>query len=78
MTAPTAAEMVAAIDTAILARVQGQAIESFGRGDHRFSHYSLEELRKLRDKYQAQVVAANNASTGGLSIATITPRGVSS
>ena len=48
----TAAEMLTAIDAAILARVQGTSVESAGQNGAQLKTMTLDELRLLRKEYE--------------------------
>ena len=62
MSSPTAAEMVAEIDNAILALIQGGATAEYQISSERWRGYSLVELRSLRDQYQADADRQNGSS----------------
>lgn len=58
---PTADEMLTAIDAAILAILNGNAVVSYAIGDRRVDHVSIADLRTLRRDY-----LAGKIPTGGL------------
>ena len=52
-----AQDIIDAIDTAILAKLNGGAVRSYGIGDRNLTHMSLKELRETRKEYEALVGA---------------------
>jgi len=52
-----AQDIIDAIDTAILAKLNGGAVRSYGIGDRNLTHMSLKELRETRKEYAALVSA---------------------
>ena len=55
--ATAAQDIIDAIDTAILAKLAGGAVRSYGIGDRNLTHMSLKELRETRKEYAALVSA---------------------
>ena len=55
--ATAAQDIIDAIDTAILAKLAGGAVRSYGIGDRNLTHMSLKELRETRKEYEALVSA---------------------
>jgi len=55
-------DILDAIDTAILAKLNGGAIRSYAIGDKNLIHMSLKELRETRKEYAALVSAQEGGS----------------
>jgi len=55
--ATAAQDIIDAIDTAILAKLNGGAVRSYGIGDRNLTHMSLKEIRETRKEYEALVSA---------------------
>lgn len=50
-------DILDAIDSAILAKLNGGAVRSYSIGDRNLTHMSLRELRETRKEYAALVAA---------------------
>jgi hypothetical protein len=52
-----AQDIIDALDTAILAKLNGGAVHSYAIGDRNLTHMSLKELRETRREYTALLSA---------------------
>lgn len=59
----TSQEMLTAVETAIYARLNGGAVQSYSIGGRNIQYASLTELYKLRDRFKKEVNAANGLNT---------------
>ena len=63
MPAPTKQEMLEAVESAILARMTGGAVQSYSISGRNIQYYSLDELRKLRDQLRQEISAQKSNTT---------------
>lgn len=60
----TAQQIIDAIDAAILDRLSGDnTLKSARKDSEGYENYSLDELRRLRSDYQAQLSSSSSGST---------------
>lgn len=57
----TTAELLASVDTAIAARLSGDAYEEYTEGGDRFKGASLEDLFRIRKQLTGQVAAESGS-----------------
>jgi len=62
MTAPTKAEMLENVETAINARLTGGAVQSYSIAGRNLQYISLSELMSLRDKLKKEIASESGTS----------------
>jgi len=59
---PTKQELLDAVENAILAKLNGNAVQSYSVGGRNIQYYSLKALYDLRDKLMAEIGAENGTT----------------
>lgn len=56
----TTQELLDALNTAILARMNGQAVDEWSEGDHRVAHMPLNQMLACRSRLETQLEQETN------------------
>jgi hypothetical protein len=63
MPAPTKQEMLEAVESAIIARMNGGAVQSYSIAGRNIQYCSLDELRRLRDQLRQEIAGQKSSTT---------------